>query len=81
MSHLSRFFRFITALTGCLVIFIFAATKWLTATFGKNISIDQILFHLVTPQAGVSREIAMRIACFLLIFAAGGDMVFSCLQN
>ncbi|MCM1129578.1 MAG: hypothetical protein NC323_06860 [Oxalobacter formigenes] len=81
MKYLSGIFRFITALTGFLAIFFLTTTKWLTATFGKNITIDQILFHLVTPQSGVSLKIVMKIAVFFLVLIAGGGMGFSCLQN
>ncbi|MCM1281534.1 MAG: hypothetical protein NC211_06880 [Alistipes senegalensis] len=76
MKYLSGIFRFITALTGFLAIFFLTTTKWLTATFGKNITIDQILFHLVTPQSGVSLKIVMKIAVFFLVLIAGGGYGF-----
>lgn len=76
MRYLSNTLRFITALAGCLVIFCLVTMKWLTATFGKNINIDQILFHLIAPTTGVSSNIVISALLFFLVFAAGGVWVF-----
>lgn len=81
MRYLSNTLRFITALAGCLVIFCLVTMKWLTATFGKNINIDQILFHLIAPTTGVSSNIVISALLFFLVFAAGGGMGFYCLPN
>lgn len=80
MKYIFNFFRLITALAGSLGFFCLFTPKWLTSTFGENLNVEQILFHLTAPTSGVSQGMVIRVTCFFIALAAGG-MCLSCLQN